>query len=277
MSTKNLARTAIEGGRHNVYERRESTSDERSANRNYLRRLTIDPGSYDEAPCPKRLPVGVAFSDKTQPARRWLLSRVGKPWSEVYSELRRKFDTRTTAGRHILFDHMLRDVGPEHDEQFRYWQSDFYIDSNDILRVRKDGYAYRHVHGPQNPPQEKAKFTYRSRYGILSWLRGRKVVEHDGHLCWNEPTQFVFVRCNDMPWCRRPHEKTEVREVSNWPASETERIMNGYVGQTRKIEIRYHKVGRNWHLRRKLNARELQYWKTLDPVIKNHIFGGTFE
>src|SRR5206468_1044207 len=39
--------------------------------------------------------------------KRWLWSHVGQPWDAVYAEIRAEFDTRTTAGRHIVFDHLL--------------------------------------------------------------------------------------------------------------------------------------------------------------------------
>ena len=45
------------------------------------------------------------FSDNLNPLQRFLLSRVGKPWNEVYSELSRRFDKRTLTGYH-LFSHV---------------------------------------------------------------------------------------------------------------------------------------------------------------------------
>ena len=43
------------------------------------------------------------FSDHIRPLYRWLRSKVGQPWNAVYSELRKKLDTRGLSGQHILF------------------------------------------------------------------------------------------------------------------------------------------------------------------------------
>lgn len=43
------------------------------------------------------------FSDRLGPLRRWLYSKVGQPWDDVYNELCQRLETRTLAGQHILF------------------------------------------------------------------------------------------------------------------------------------------------------------------------------
>ncbi len=45
----------------------------------------------------------ILFSDHLGPLRRLLLSKVGQPWDDVYSELCRRLDTNTVTGRHVLF------------------------------------------------------------------------------------------------------------------------------------------------------------------------------
>ena len=42
------------------------------------------------------------FSDHLGPLRRFLRSRVGQRWDDVYSDLCRRLDTRTLAGQHVL-------------------------------------------------------------------------------------------------------------------------------------------------------------------------------
>src|SRR5262245_32814527 len=104
MSTKYLARTVIEGGRarYNRYERRHSNSSERRKETVVSTQLlrSEEPGM---AVYPVRKVVYKGFRDKLSPAERWLESQVGRPWSKVRSELFARFDTRTTAGRHIVF------------------------------------------------------------------------------------------------------------------------------------------------------------------------------
>ncbi|KAF3888063.1 MULTISPECIES: hypothetical protein [Nostocales] len=44
-----------------------------------------------------------SFSDHLGPLYRWLRSKVGKPWNEVYGELCLHLDITTLSGQHILF------------------------------------------------------------------------------------------------------------------------------------------------------------------------------
>jgi tRNA-splicing ligase RtcB len=109
MSTKNLARTVIEGGRYrgNAERRRSSNGQERTAahQTSTLLRDRLDADAVVYAP---RTPVRRSFDDKLGAANRWLGAQVGRPWNKVRSELCARFDARTTAGRHILFDHLLQ-------------------------------------------------------------------------------------------------------------------------------------------------------------------------
>jgi hypothetical protein len=135
MSTKNLARTVIEGGRSHAYQvtRRHSNASERARERVTSHRLltAID---LDDADYRPRAKVYRWFSDKLGPAGRFLTSQVGRPWSKVRSELAARFDTRTTAGRHILFDHILPSVYKGFGLGRRYR---FFVDSHGILRSEK--------------------------------------------------------------------------------------------------------------------------------------------
>ena len=112
MSTKNLARTAIEGGRYKRTKEEAQTEQrkERAASRSFVTKATHDLESIENKPTPKRKPRRLDQKDKLRPLERFLLSNIGRPWRLVYAEIRKRFDDRTTAGRHILFDHMLRDI-----------------------------------------------------------------------------------------------------------------------------------------------------------------------
>lgn len=104
MSTKNLARTVIEGGRarRNKWERWHS-------NRAHRRSVRIFVGNEppEDAAAPRRKRVPRDFDDKLGPALRWLDQQVGKRWDDVRSELFTRFDARTLAGRHVLYGHLL--------------------------------------------------------------------------------------------------------------------------------------------------------------------------
>ena len=81
---------------------------------------------------PEALPPGRG------PPRRRLGSHVGKPWDKVYAEMRKRFDTRTTAGRHFVFEHMLPDVDRGDLSGVGRWRRyRFYVDTHGILRKVK--------------------------------------------------------------------------------------------------------------------------------------------
>lgn len=170
MAKRNLARTAIEGGRVKSCREAEhfTTRSERTQARMELRRAVVDPEYAEEVLIDERAetPYGREFDDKLMPVKRWLASQVGQLWNNVYSKIKQTFDFRTTAGRHIVghiigpfgyvnyrgdhprgywldvydkpydyslpFDKQTRKViGSEWRE---YWTCDFYVDAKGILR-----------------------------------------------------------------------------------------------------------------------------------------------
>jgi hypothetical protein len=178
MSTKNLARTVIEGGRYrgNRWDRRHSNKSERAAERclsNRIHLLDVDGALYEP-----RTPVRASFRDKLAPAERWMRSQVGRPWNKVRGELMQRFDTRTTAGRHIVFDHLLRSVQVDEVAMgFRWF--DFKVDRRGTLRELKRTRYQRPRLYPALPEPESE---------LLGWLETRRVGERDTHLYWFVPT-----------------------------------------------------------------------------------------
>jgi hypothetical protein len=183
MSTKNLARTVIEGGRGNTSHRRASNQAHRAQVRGYASQLVrcADP---DAALFPQREKVSKDFDDKLGPARRWLASKVGQSWNKARSELFARFDIRTTAGRHIVFDHLLTDVAVDgHNE--RYWVR-YRVDARGVLRKnpeRRPRWGWR----PRAPLPEP-------REVIDAWLSGRWVMAQGERWFWFEPTLAGFFR-----------------------------------------------------------------------------------
>jgi hypothetical protein len=178
MATKDLSRTVIEGGRarFNSWERRHSHRLVRARERIAL----SDGGDWDNVVIARRTPVRRAFADKLSAAERYLAAQVGRPWSKVSSELFARFDTRTTAGRHILFDHLLREV--KVGEQ-RGWPGsfDFEVDRHGLLRrvVR--------------PPRQQRVWHY-PRREWLEWLAARRIGRRGGVLFWFVPTAHERLR-----------------------------------------------------------------------------------
>jgi hypothetical protein len=138
----------------------------------------------DDALFPQREKVGKAFDDKLGPARRWLASKVGRSWNKARSELFTRFDIRTTAGRHIVFDHLLADIAGER-HSFRYFYP-YVVDGNGVLRKsseRRPRWGWK----PRAPLPE-------AREAIEAWLAGRWVMPRGERLFWFEPTEAGFFR-----------------------------------------------------------------------------------
>lgn len=179
MSTKNLARTVIEGGRarRNTFDRRSSNSAYRRGVRQELTRERINE-AFGEVVYSRRKSVGRCFSDKLSPGERWLGKQVGRPWNKVRSELFQRFDIRTTAGRHIVFDHLLRMVREFTNLEGQH--CDFRVDRHGILRKEQARERFRYVQ--RGAPQ--------IANAVYQWLAGRRVGERGGRYYWFEPTAF---------------------------------------------------------------------------------------
>lgn len=132
MSKKHLARTAIESGRywHNCFFRRASHRIERAREREWLHRAKLDPRHTLATSIEPKPHVMKDFRDKLAPCERWLRAQAGRPWNDVFSEITDRFDTRTTAGRHILYDHILTWVHP----RYGWAPREFWVDEDGVLR-----------------------------------------------------------------------------------------------------------------------------------------------
>ena len=174
MATKNLARTAIEGGRCGYYKMEVAAraTGERAATRAFLDRVARDPEDADRLADPRRLPVRACFADKLSPVHRYLDANCGRPWSKVREELFARFDIRTTPGRHILFDHVLPDV-----EEDRRWSPRYAVDAHGMLRkVARRRYP-KNVWFDERP--------------ALRWLGDRRITRAGDRLMWWVPSKRI--------------------------------------------------------------------------------------
>jgi hypothetical protein len=180
MSTKNLSRTVIEGGRAaaNRWERRRLSQVLRVQTRQYCHEVERGDALDAELP-PLRRPVYRGFDDKLAPALHWLQSQVGRPWCQVRSELFQRFDTRTTAGRHIVFCHMLPWVEREG------YSAKLRVDERGMLRkLRERRWPRREV--PVPLPEAR---------GVLDvWLAGRAIDAVGPRDYWFEKTKAGHFR-----------------------------------------------------------------------------------
>jgi hypothetical protein len=190
MSTKRLQKTVIEGGRvgRNKWERRYSSKAQRAKNREYIANINKDHEYSENEQAPDRVPVYKEFNDKLSPMYRWLHSQVGRVWDEVKSEIFKTFDTRTVAGRHITYDHLLSSVEEQPDLRYnryfdsesldnwiasRYSKNEFYVDDDGILRNK----IYR----------ARKKLTPVNAAAVIDWLKGRVVGKVGNKIFWFVP------------------------------------------------------------------------------------------
>lgn len=189
MAKKNIARTAIEGGRtsSNTWRRRESNRDERAKARCIIASAQNDVEELADAVMTPREHVSKEFDDKLGPVYRWLDSHVGELWNDVRSKITAKFDGRTTAGRHILHDHILREVRLLGDLKDYYW---YHVDENGLLQKSRKRGKYWLV-GAVAEPREP--ISNRKKTLILRWLGQRRIGVRGDKVYWFEPT---FSRSN---------------------------------------------------------------------------------
>jgi len=195
MGTKYLARTAIEGGRRagQRYEEHVWTKSERLRWNRHLRDACLDRDLvYEFEPDNRTEPYYKEFDDKLTPIYSWLQSRVGRPWAAVYAEMKQRFDTRTTAGRHIVYDHLLGEVegSGQQEEPLRwYGRRDFHIDEDGIFvgtyrKFDNQRPRRRKNNRIRKPPPRKRKW---SAMKIGEFFQGRRIYIHDGVPHWTVP------------------------------------------------------------------------------------------
>lgn len=295
MSTKNLARTAIEGGRvgRNKWERRYSHTTERTSTREFCDKLKHDPNAADDDGffIKEKDKVHKEFNDKLGPMYRWLGQQVGKPWDEVRSDVIKTFDTRTTAGRHIVYDHLFQsvEVTPNvrlsyrrttGDENTSYYKYDFYVDDKGILCQRKY-ISRKHRSWRHKIPAWDTNY-------LASWLYGRVVGKVGNKYFWYVPADrsqknhaparnwvtgwgnytghygeygLTFMYLADAPIYKFDNMGRKEKNNEGVP------IITGYEPQW---HIAATPIFRQAH---KLNSKELEYWETVPEYYQNKILG----
>ncbi len=290
MATKRLARTVIEGGRRNVWERRSSTQEERAEVRMYLERCEFDPEFYDDEVEPERRPVGKEFSDKLRPMTRWLEKQVGRVWDDVRSEIFATFDTRTTAGRHITFDHLLRDVVDTESgfdkhgymadpaievisnrKPYRFWGgsfNEFYVDQEGILRQNGDK-------GSRRRRYRESYATAEEVVDVAKWLNYRIIGIKDGVYCWFAPTEGIW----KAEWLKSDYGYAHDLKYYLWDNGEytiRNRVMRSwgeYYDNVKKHGNHWEEVAVPFSYRQSapLNSDELKYFNGLKERVKRDI------
>lgn len=197
MATRNLSRSAIEGGRSTV-SKRERRAINRCNRQNAKRtlRTATDPEDLDVVDQPHRGWFYREFSDTLNAVYRWLDAQRGRPWNDVKSDLRRRYDVRSLKAHHMIFDHVETEsvVCPIwHAKNMRESNSisrgsRYVVDENGIFRDNPYHRTYR-------SPKPAVKLTD----SIKAWLANRQVGKVGNCLFWFEHSNEdpeATVRCD---------------------------------------------------------------------------------
>lgn len=269
MATRDISRSIIEGGRSNgnKFNRRLSNRSLRRRTRMYTRGL-LSLVEVDEGVYPERKQVYKEFRDKIGPVRQWMLSHTGLPWDRVYSKIRKRFDTRTIAGQHVVFDHMLGDVALHPDNPVRRW-SRFYIDDAGILRKRESSWNWRAQRRANAHP------TFAELY---KWAGVRKICDYgNGKVFWMVPESKDWCICweYERKWgiygCKRPHLDTtrfvEVppHSVLGFEKKSVRRVqVNGVTQYFREVPTKKCLRGKGAYTQGgRLSEKDLEIWNRL--------------
>lgn len=179
MATKNLARTLIEGGRthSHKFERRRLTRSNRHRSRALAQLAARDPDG--ECAFLPRQTLRRWHFDRLAPVERWMDSFVGQPWNTVRAKIARSFDTRTVAGQHIVFDHLLPSV--RGSGSGRTEGASYEVDRGGVLRACPRQWPFR-------AKRRAEMLARRAEAKALLWLDGRRVGRRGVHLFWFEST-----------------------------------------------------------------------------------------
>jgi len=249
LATKNLARTVIEPGRSrkDIPYTKRYQRQERTKCRIELSRCVIDAEYSDACNYPLRKKRWISQPDKLGPAYSWMGSRVGQRWDDVYSELRKKFDTRTIPGNHIINDHLLSEVNYRNEtsdrwRRFKWWVDDRGVLQGDRHKKRFQGSKYL-PYGIENKLNADAAMI----------LKDRKVGCRGEYLYWFVPTQMAWLTCTSSdrsshPWwhskyrvaCWREHRTIPInigtKDMPRWTKTICcKRPLQGFYRQAKKL------------------------------------------
>lgn len=268
MSTKDISRSALEGGRYNYnkYERNESHVHERSRAKVWLDRVRVNDEAAEGSDPQPRNKVYKGFTDKLNPCYAWLASHAGQPWDKVHSKLRQTFDTRLLSAWHIVAQHMLPEVegaGTTSDALAHYRSQRFFIDDQGILRDR--GKNYR-------KSRPRAKWEGPSKEEVAAVMQGRKVFTsyYSDGLYWGHPGKGEWVVCSrkNCPLRNAKHRTYETTSASLAKLYD-EPSHRSFRDSTHWRTFQTDHFVPNWTMGKELTKKEAAWWETISYAVRS--------
>lgn len=201
MATKNLARTPLEAGNTPEFQylRRLQRRARRRDAKAYCRKALRNPDACDAIRSPNDreyqwVPgyIDNIHDDKLSAVNAWVVAQAGRRWDDVYSDIRRRFDTRTLAGWHIVDAHLPSDgefaVHGWRDGTVSAANGSVFVDEDGVLRFRPDERpAWKHRR-PADRGVPDAEFR--------AWLAKRRIIRRgDLHAGAYGARYFWLVPC----------------------------------------------------------------------------------
>jgi len=183
MATKNLARTAVEGGRFSDYK---SERDRIKRTRRANERIHAKKSLYDEysvMPKTEKLSKRGFQAENLSPIYRFMNRHIGQNWDKVHAKIKKRFDTRTIQSHHIVINHILGEVAPFGWEPggAGYTSYRYYRDNQNRLRGNEP-FRWK---GSREPSQSRKK--------IIDWLNHRVVGQvGEDSFYWFIPTHSIY-------------------------------------------------------------------------------------
>lgn len=291
MGTKNLAKTLVDGKKYrNDDWDVKSNKSLRAAERAYLTKVRLDPENFDEEFLEEKVQRhDGTVRNKSSAVFRWLNAQVGRSWNEVRKEIFEKFNEKSSTGRHLIYDIMLRNVVATNsgwdnrgnnlwDEKSSarwYWRSkEYFVNEEGIL-----SHTDRKHHISSRISNEEYEF-------VGNVLNGRMIGYVDGQLHWFAPTEGVWKASWIVPHdCKRNEYGYYSVYMSTklsyqlWDHGEHFIYNSGEYGSfwTKKDGWAWMPIEHpfSFRLRGTLSAEEIEWFNNLDERIKMEILSFT--
>ena len=271
MSTKDISRSAVEGGRYsyNKFERNESHRHERARAKVWLDKVRLDAEAAEGSDPVPRNKVHKGFTDNLGPCYGWLASRCGSRWDDVRSKLAGTFDTRKLSAWHIVNQHMLTEVegaGTTSDALGRFRSQRFWIDDEGLLQDRGKRFYRQSAKAVYTGPSEAAVRAYADDRKVISGLYGGGTPwwALPGPGTW-EPCKARRGRCNIHKDNHRYIETTSKWALERYTSSGFRGVGKGDWWRTYAVE---HFIETTWRAHKKLTKSEIAWWETISYQIR---------
>ena len=144
---------------------------------------------------------------------RWMASKCGQKWDDIFSELSIKFRGRGIALSHVVDTHMLDWVQDGTRQISRYSWYEFIVDQDGILRKNTEVSPWRSRNSTDSYNRWEWVDVRRHRLELAVWAGDKKLIVRGDNIYWAAPTNSDCSRCTVC----RDNAKLPPAGLSVWP------------------------------------------------------------